>query len=166
MRPNGKRSLNARQEQFCKLFVANGIAAEAYQQAGYRTSGKSLEVCPYRLLGSARIKERISQLQAQKDARLAKKQMSKDGLMETLWGITQDAEAKRGEIVAASIALAKMVGWNAPTRVEHDLGDRVRTYLEDIRSRPLKPVMTRRYDSRLVDRSEDSEVIDVQPDTP
>ena len=78
--------------------------------------------------------------------------------MDKFWEIVHDPEAKRGESVAAGIALAKMVGWNAPTRVEHDLGDRVRAYLEDIRSRPLRPAMTNRYDNAL----KDAQVIDVQ----
>ena len=138
---NGKHSLNPRQALFCKLYVECGLAQEAYKQAGYKCNGGTLTVSPYRLLETTRIKERVAQLQAQKDARLDKKAITKENLVAKLWEIVHDPEAKRGESTQAGIAIAKMVGWNAPTRVEHDLGDRVRAYLEDIRTKPLRPML-------------------------
>ena len=139
------KGLNARQRLFCQLFVsmggARGAAPKAYTQAGYKCSEASLLASPYRLLDCVRIRERIDELQAQKEARLDKKAITKENLVAKLWEIVHDPEAKRGESTQAGIAIAKMVGWNAPTRVEHDLGDRVRAYLEDIRTKPLRPML-------------------------
>ena len=140
------------------MFLACGIASQAYREAGYKHTSRSLTVCASRMLTRRPIQERISQLRGIRDARLGRKAITKEALVERFWDIVHDPEAKRGEAVQAGIAVAKMVGWNAPTRVEHELGDRVRAYLEDIRARPLRPVMTDRYDNAL----KDAQVIDVQ----
>lgn len=153
-----RAALNARQEAFCKAFIACGIASQAYQEAGYRCTPESLNTHPARLVGSGRVKERIAELQAQKDARLMRKEITKENLVERMWEHVHAPDAKRGESIQAGIAVAKMVGWNAPTRVEHDLGDKVRAYLEDIRSRPLRTLTHSLSHSKPID----AQVVDVQ----
>jgi Terminase small subunit len=125
------------------LFIACGIASQAYREAGYKHTSKSLTVCASKLLARPTVQRRILELQSQNNVRALRKDISKEALVERFWEIVHDPEAKRGESVQAGIAIAKMVGWNAPTRVEHDLGDRVRAYLETIRTMPLKPVALR-----------------------
>ena len=140
MPQRGKRSLNGRQERFCQLFIACGIASKAFKDAGYRWSSENAATThAARLVANGRINARLLQLRSKIDAKL---EISKDRLIERFWDIVHDPGSKRGEAVAAGIALAKMVGWNAPTRIEHDLGDRVRSYLEDIRAKPLRPIPT------------------------
>jgi phage terminase small subunit len=152
---SARHSLNAKQELFCKVFLATGIASQAYREAGYKHTSKSLTVCASKLLNTASVQQRLTELRNVKDARLARKDINKEALVERFWEIVHDPEAKRGESVQAGIAIAKMVGWNAPTRVEHDLGDRVRAYLETIRTMPLKPVSPR-----------SAQVIEIEDNTP
>lgn len=150
MRQNVRHKLNDKQELFCNLFIACGIASKAYRDAGYKTTSKSLTVCASRMLTRVSVQERIAQLQAVKDSRLSRKDITKEALVERFWEIVHDPEAKRGEAVQAGIAVAKMVGWNAPTRVEHELGDRVRAYLEDIRARPLRTITAHVVDTHRI----------------
>jgi hypothetical protein len=120
------------------LFIACGIASQAYREAGYKYTSRSLTVCSSKLLARPPIQRRILELQSQNNVKALRKDITKEALMDRMWEIVHDPDAKRGESIQAGIQIAKMAGWNAPTRVEHDLGDRVRSYLESIRAQPLR----------------------------
>ena len=158
---NGKhkgrsKGLNARQEKFCQLFVTFGVASQAFKDAGYSCKSETASrTNSSRLISNDRITTRISELKAKTNAKLS---LTRERAIEVLGEMFLNESEKVNDRVTAYAALAKTVGWLAPTRVEHDLGDRVRAYLEDIRSRPLKPVMTGRYDNAL----KDAQVIDIQ----
>jgi phage terminase small subunit len=134
--------LNSRQESFCKLFLSCGIAAQAYREAGYQYTSKSAGACASKLLRLPAVQARLTQLRNATDARLNRKDIKKEALVERFWEIVHDPDTRCSDAIQAGISVAKLLGWNAPTRVEHDLGDRVRSYLEHIRAQPLRTLTT------------------------
>lgn len=65
-----KKSLNTKQEQFCREYIVDLDAKRAYEAAGYKATGMSAYVNANRLLKNAKISARISELKEKSIKRL------------------------------------------------------------------------------------------------
>jgi hypothetical protein len=124
---------NPRHEQFCLLFVRGLGQGEAYEQAGYKSTGRrSLEVCASRLMRHAAVRRRINELQS----------YAADSECLTVAGLIREAaliqrEAQRAgnqsAAVAALTAKAKIAGlWverqeNENTNLNYAISDQLPT---------------------------------------
>jgi hypothetical protein len=123
---------NYRHEQFAQHFVRHNNASEAYRAAGY--APKDADVCSHKLLVSAGIQERISEIRRQ----LARKtQMTKEVAIEDLTAMAQHGESDSIKLQAYS-QIGKWLGWDQPTRVVVST-DPLLAYMQEIRSMPIEP---------------------------
>ena len=58
----GMSELSPRQERFCQEYASGASGAEAARRAGYSPHGADVQAC--RLLGKARVKARVAEVQA------------------------------------------------------------------------------------------------------
>ena len=96
------------QENFCIEFVRCGNATEAYKKAGYKVrSDKVAGVCAAKLLGNARIQNRIAELRREMDSR---KIMDAAERRELLTQFARDDETGKTDRLRAVDLLNKMDG--------------------------------------------------------
>lgn len=107
--------MNARQRAFVAAYAGN--ATEAARQAGYKGTGRSLEVMGSRLLRNAEIREAIAKRETKRHAGLI---ATREEVEEKLTAFIRDSPTK--EAIAAIGTLAKMRGWSlAKVQVEGSL---------------------------------------------
>lgn len=96
------------QENFCIEFVRCGNATEAYKKAGYKVrSDKVAGVCAAKLLGNARIQNRIAELRREMDSH---KIMDAAERRELLTQFARDEETGKTDRLRAVDLLNKMDG--------------------------------------------------------
>ena len=96
------------QENFCVEFVRCGNATEAYKNAGYKVrSDKVAGVCAAKLLGNARVQQRIAELRREMDSR---KIMDAAERRELLTQFARDEETAKTDRLKAMDLLNKMDG--------------------------------------------------------
>lgn len=96
------------QEKFCIEFVRCGNATEAYKRAGYKVrSDKVAGVCAAKLLGNARVQQRIAELRRELDSH---KIMDAAERRELLTQFARDEETAKPDRLKAMDLLNKMDG--------------------------------------------------------
>ena len=96
------------QENFCVEFVRCGNATEAYKRAGYKVrSDKVAGVCAAKLLGNARVQQRIAELRREMDSH---KIMDAAERRELLTQFARDEETAKPDRLKAMDLLNKMDG--------------------------------------------------------
>ena len=96
------------QENFCVEFVRCGNATEAYKNAGYKVrSDKVAGVCAAKLLGNARVQQRIAELRSEMDSH---KIMDAVERRELLTQFARDEETAKPDRLKAMDLLNKMDG--------------------------------------------------------
>ena len=96
------------QENFCMEFVRCGNATEAYKNAGYKVrSDKVAGVCAAKLLGNARVQQRIAELRREMDSH---KIMDAAERRELLTQFARDEETAKPDRLKAMDLLNKMDG--------------------------------------------------------
>lgn len=96
------------QENFCMEFVRCGNATEAYKNAGYKVrSDKVAGVCAAKLLGNARVQQRIAELRREMDSH---KIMDAAERRELLTQFARDEETGKADRLKAMDLLNKMDG--------------------------------------------------------
>ena len=96
------------QENFCVEFVRCGNATEAYKNAGYKVrSDKVAGVCAAKLLGNARVQQRIAELRREMDSH---KIMDAAERRELLTQFARDEETAKPDRLKARDLLNKMDG--------------------------------------------------------
>nr|DAQ95366.1 MAG TPA: Terminase small subunit [Bacteriophage sp.] len=96
------------QENFCVEFVRCGNATEAYKNAGYKVrSDKVAGVCAAKLLGNARVQQRIAELRREMDSH---KIMDAAERRELLTQFARDEETAKPDRLKAMDLLNKMDG--------------------------------------------------------
>lgn len=96
------------QENFCVEFVRCGNATEAYKNAGYKArSDKVAGVCAAKLLGNARVQQRIAELRSEMDSH---KIMDAAERRELLTQFARDEETGKADRLKAMDLLNKMDG--------------------------------------------------------
>ena len=96
------------QKNFCVEFVRCGNATEAYKNAGYKVrSDKVAGVCAAKLLGNARIQNRIAELRREMDSH---KIMDAAERRELLTQFARDEETGKTDRLRAVDLLNKMDG--------------------------------------------------------
>ena len=96
------------QEIFCMEFVRCGNATEAYKNAGYKVrSDKVAGVCAAKLLGNARVQQRIAELRREMDSH---KIMDAAERRELLTQFARDEETGKADRLKAMDLLNKMDG--------------------------------------------------------
>jgi phage terminase small subunit len=95
-------------ENFCVEFVRCGNATEAYKRAGYKVrSDKVAGVCAAKLLGNARVQQRIAELRREMDSH---KIMDAAERRELLTQFARDEETAKPDRLKAMDLLNKMDG--------------------------------------------------------
>jgi hypothetical protein len=155
--------LNPRHEAFAQ-FVVNGLDKRvAYRRAATKNGrggpGKpeNDRIHAAELMRMKGVKERIQELQ---EVNARKAQMSRDEALAFLadavrtsagavdpdsWVVQSVKRSEDGTVVEIKLPdktqcisqMARMCGWNAAEKVEFGISDKVRSYLEDIRSKPM-----------------------------
>jgi phage terminase small subunit len=111
-------ALNARQEKFAQLIASGGISqVEAYKQAGY--SPKSAESLAHRLIENDGVKARIAEL---REATTTEKTLTRQQIREIRAEIATDSDNSKQDRLAALRDDSKMMGWDAPQKIEHSGG--------------------------------------------
>ena len=96
------------EENFCMEFVRCGNATEAYKNAGYKVrSDKVAGVCAAKLLGNARVQQRIAELRREMDSH---KIMDAAERRELLTQFARDEETGKADRLKAMDLLNKMDG--------------------------------------------------------
>jgi hypothetical protein len=155
--------LNPRHEAFAQ-FVVNGLDKRvAYRRAATKNGrggpGKpeNDRIHAAELMRMKGVKERIQELQ---EVNARKAQMSRDEALAFLadavrtsagavdpdsWVVQSVKRSEDGTVVEIKLPdktqcisqMARMCGWNAAEKVEIGISDKVRAYLEEIRSKPM-----------------------------
>ena len=107
--------LNARQETFAQLIAKGGISqVEAYIKAGYsKASAKNLA---NRLMENDGVKSRINEL---REASCTEKTLTRQQIRELRAEIALDVDNSKTDRLAALRDDCKMMGWDAPQKIEH-----------------------------------------------
>ena len=96
------------QENFCMEFVRCGNATEAYKNAGYKVRSDNVAgVCAAKLLGNARVQQRIAELRREMDSH---KIMDAAERRELLTQFARDEETGKADRLKAMDLLNKMDG--------------------------------------------------------
>jgi hypothetical protein len=154
--------LNPRHEAFAQ-FVVNGLDKRvAYRRASKNGRGgpgkpENDRVHAAEFMKRKGVKERIQELQ---EANARKAQMSRDEALAFLadavrtsagavdsdsWIVQSVKRSEDGTVVEIKLPdkvqcvaqMARMCGWNSAEKIELGISDKVRAYLEDIRSKPM-----------------------------
>jgi phage terminase small subunit len=109
-----ERGLSEQQERFCQAIVSGMNQTDAYKAAGYKAKSDSVAAAnASRLIGNAKIQERLSQIRKPVSARA---QVTLDWLIEQAQDILRAAMADSSH--AASIAAVKELGILSGARIE------------------------------------------------
>jgi phage terminase small subunit len=107
-------ALTEQQERFCRFIVEGLNQTDAYKAAGYKAKSDSVAAAnASRLIGNAKIQERLSQIRKPVSARA---QVTLEWLIEQAQDILQAAMADSSH--AASIAAVKELGILSGARIE------------------------------------------------
>jgi hypothetical protein len=145
---------NLRHERFCQLFVALGVASEAYRQAGFKS--KTVDGNAGRLIVRDSICKRVAEIRAENQRKF---KLTLEGAVELL---TEIATTPAGEVtrhsrlcqsfkhtsgdgwecdeikmpdkLAAIQELSRIGGWHSAQRLELSAGSPLTKYLSDLRS--------------------------------
>ena len=144
---------NVRHERFCQLFVALGVAGQAYQQAGYRAKTPDINAC--QLLRKTKIAYRVSELRLQSERKIA---LNREAAIELLAEIattpagainkhhrlcesfkdtSEVTEIKMPSKIAALQELGRILGWHAADKVQISASDSLGAYIVSLRARPI-----------------------------
>lgn len=118
--------LSGPQLKFCEGILAGLSKAAAYKNAYPRSAQKSAEANAIRLIG----KDSVSAYLAEK----RKKHEESTGVTRE-WAINrlqEIADEDDRDRVSAVTQLSKMMGWDKPTKVEHEAGDSLAQLLQQI----------------------------------
>lgn len=131
--------LSPRHEAFAQAVASKMPAGRAYEAAGYSAKGVNADKLGSRLAKKVDISARIAEL----TAKVSKKaEIEREGLVERLLdildsesGTYKGSEVKSSDRVAAAREIAKLCGFNAPEKIEHDVSDPMAELLREIRER-------------------------------
>ena len=130
-----RKRLSPIQERFCALYIALGNASEAYRQAGYHS--KNADVCSAKLLVTAGIENRLSELKAKNEAKTVMKREEALMILAEIARSTCDEWTKQSDRERAIEILARMCGWNEAEKFQLAASNSLTTYLLDLRTKPI-----------------------------
>ena len=111
--------MNPRQKKFCELYLSGMAAGQAYEKAGYNSTGDAAYSCGHKLLRIAEIQEYIATMNKKAETPLI---MSITQRKEMLTRIAARTEGESPQdAIRASAELSKMDGAYTPERHEHKL---------------------------------------------
>jgi phage terminase small subunit len=124
------RLASIRQERFAQAYVACGVAAKAYREAGYE--GKAAFVNGHEVLTNPNVRARIAEIRQQNEA---KAEFTRQEAIRHMAEIARYGE-RDSDRIAALDKIGRWCGWNQPTKVVVR-ADPLTAYLQEITSVPL-----------------------------
>lgn len=109
--------LNSRQEAFAQLIADNNKPRYAAIEAGY--SEKTADQISSRLLKNVKVAARVEEL---REATTTEKTLTRQQIREIRAEIALDTDNSKQDRLAALRDDSKMMGWDAPQKIEHSGG--------------------------------------------
>lgn len=110
--PRVRGKLTEMQRRFVQRMLVHGVAVRAAEEAGYKSPRNQIG----QLLGTPAVKAELAKQQGKAEAKI---EMDRDEALGVLAALARGDGARAKERIAALALLAKLLGWEAPKKLEH-----------------------------------------------
>ena len=110
-------AMNPRQAKFAKLYLSGIPAGRAYEQAGYASTGNAADVCGFKLLRNAKVRDYITTMSKKTEAKTIKTVIERKEMLSRIMDKCEYGE-NFTDAIRASSELCKMDGGYEPERQE------------------------------------------------